>query len=132
MINSYGLRDQIRLLGFRDRSFIYSHLCNYDAFIQPSLSEGFGLTIAEAIAARIPVIASDQDGSMEVLDGGRLGILFHTGDIDDLTDKIYKLKNGGLSVDTDKAFQFVKENFDIKMTARNYIEKYKFVIHNNE
>lgn len=107
---------------------IYSYLCDYDLFIQPSLSEGFGLTIAEAMAARLPVITSDQAGSLEVLDGGRLGLSFKTGDAKGLADKMHDFYKGIISVDVDKGLSYVYANFDIKVTAQRYVEEYKKIL----
>jgi len=41
----YGLSDQINFLGLKDREYIYSNLKDYDLLVQPSLYEGFGLTV---------------------------------------------------------------------------------------
>lgn len=128
MVKEYGLSGIVSFLGMRDRIYIYSHLCDYDLFIQPSLSEGFGLTIAEAMAARLPVITSDQAGSLEVLDGGRLGLSFKTGDAKGLADKMHDFYKGIISVDVDKGLSYVYANFDIKVTAQRYVEEYKKIL----
>lgn len=44
-------------------------------YVQPSRQEGFGLAAAEAMASGLPVIASAVGGLVEVLDGGRVGVL---------------------------------------------------------
>jgi len=46
-------------------------------FILPSLWEGFGLVLIEAMASRIPIFASDVDGIKEIIKDEKTGILFN-------------------------------------------------------
>lgn len=79
-----GVESDCRFLGAMGRTDIYSRLCNYDLLVQPSRYEGFGLTVAEAMAAEIPVVVSDIEGPMEIIDRGRYGYTFKTGDEESL------------------------------------------------
>lgn len=54
----------------KNQEWIYHNLCNFDLFIQPSRFEGFGLTVAEAIAAKVTVLVSNIQGPMEIIDDG--------------------------------------------------------------
>lgn len=54
-ISKYGL--SIRLMGTHEKIYNVLHL--YDAFVMPSLHEGFGISAAEAMAAGLPLILSD-------------------------------------------------------------------------
>lgn len=124
-----GLKEKITLLGQRDRTYIYKHLCDYDLFVLPSRSEGFGLSVVEAMCAKVPVIVCDQEGAMDVIDGGALGRLFKTGDAESLAEQIEAFISAGSdAAQIDKAYQYAKENFDISRTAHRYIEEYKKVI----
>ncbi len=53
-----GLGDAVRLLGVLDDDGIARMLHAADAFVFPSLVEGFGLVVLEALAAGLPVVAS--------------------------------------------------------------------------
>jgi glycosyltransferase involved in cell wall biosynthesis len=54
----------------------------FDLFVQPSLWEGFGLTLLEAMAARRPIVASRVGGVPEVVRDDREGLLVPPGDPD--------------------------------------------------
>ncbi len=59
-----------------------------DLLVVPSRRESFGLVVIEAMAAGIPVVASDLEGPREILEGGRLGRLSKPEDIAALTRAI--------------------------------------------
>ncbi len=78
------LRDHVEFLGQigdGDRSRL---LASADVFVSPHTGgESFGIVLVEALAAGAPVVASDLDAFRAVLDHGRLGELFRTGDATD-------------------------------------------------
>jgi len=125
MVKTYNLQDEVSLVGRKSREYVYANLCKYDLYVQPSISEGFGLTLSEAMAAGVPVLTSDQDGPMEVIDSGKYGSFFQTGNSEDLANKIELFLNKTVQIDTVAAYVFVKKNFDVKMTARNYLREYE-------
>ncbi len=129
MISELGLQNYVTLLGQRDRTYIYEHLCDYDLFVLPSRSEGFGLSVAEAMCAKVPVLVCDLEGAMDVIDGGRLGMSFKTKDSISLANQIASfLKNGVDEQQAEDAYSYAVEHFDISQTANRYIEEYKKAI----
>lgn len=124
LIVDYHLERYIRLLGMKSRDFIYKNLCNYDIYVQPSLSEGFGLTLAEAMAAGVPVITSDQKGPMEVIGNGKFGSFFKTNNVIALVTVLLKMINTKEKRNVIAARDFVVNNFDITKTAQKYIQEY--------
>lgn len=66
-------------------------LSTLDIFILPSRSEGFGISLVEALAMGLPCIASDLDGPREILEAIRCGILVPDGDPQALADVISKV-----------------------------------------
>lgn len=126
LVVDYGLSNYVRFLGKQPRNWFYPKLKNYDLFVMPSISEGFGLTLAEACAAKLPVLTCDLAGPMEVIGNGKFGVSFKTGDVLALADGIeHFLRNGYDLTLTEKAYYYVKNNFDVKATANRYIEEYK-------
>jgi phosphatidyl-myo-inositol alpha-mannosyltransferase len=60
-------------------------LASVDVYVAPNIGgESFGIVLLEAMAVGTPVLASDLEAFRAVLDGGRSGRLFATGDSDDL------------------------------------------------
>lgn len=69
-----GLRERVKFLGFVDYSEIPKYLSICDIFIRPSRSEGFGNSFIEAMAAKIPVIATPVGGIPDFIDDKETGI----------------------------------------------------------
>jgi glycosyltransferase involved in cell wall biosynthesis len=59
-------RDKIHVAGYAPRSVAAELYRAADVFVYPSLAEGFGLPVAEAMACGIPVVASDIEALREV------------------------------------------------------------------
>ena len=129
MVKDYGLETFITFEGKKTQDYLYDHLCDYDVSIQPSTHEGFGLTVAEAIAAKVPVLVSDIEGPMEIIANGKYGMHFKKGDVIDLADKLEVILRGGYDYSMiDSAYDYVKEHYDVSITAKKYIEEYKKLI----
>ncbi len=127
LTTKYGLNEQVSFLGLKDRDYIYAHLKDYDLLVQPSLFEGFGLTVAEGMAAKISVLVSNVDGPMEIIDNGKYGYSFSSGNAEEIASKIISIMNTSPNDIRNKielAYEHVKNNFDISLTAKNYIENY--------
>ena len=129
LVRKLGLEEQVTFLGQRDRTYIYEHLRDYDLYVLPSRSEGFGLSVAEAMCAKVPVIVCDLEGALNVIDGGRLGRQFRTGCADSLVEQITAfIKEGTVYKQVEEAHCYAINHFDISLTAKSYIEEYKKIL----
>lgn len=70
-----GLEDRVIFTGKLSRSEVFEILAVTDLFVLSSHWEGFGRVLAEAMALGKPVISTDTDGSREVIEDGKTGIL---------------------------------------------------------
>jgi glycosyltransferase involved in cell wall biosynthesis len=86
-----GILSQVIFAGMRRD--IADVLPLFDVFVMPSLSEGFGIAIVEAMAAGRPVVASAVGGIPEVVVQGETGLLVPPGDPGALGDAIAHLVN---------------------------------------
>lgn len=118
---------RIHFLGSRTQQYIAENLCQYDLFVQPSRYEGFGLTVAEAMAANVPVLVSAGQGPAEVTCGNRYGWVFENGNVDDLAEKIkYIMEHYAEASDkAEQARQYVIDTYDVAVTAKRYLEEYQ-------
>jgi glycosyltransferase involved in cell wall biosynthesis len=67
-----GVADRVVFAGFVATEDLVDHYRVADAYVMPS-QEGFGIVYLEAMAAGIPVLSGDSDGSADPLQDGRLG-----------------------------------------------------------
>jgi phosphatidylinositol alpha-mannosyltransferase len=80
------LRDRVEFLGLVSEADKARMLRSVDIYVAPNTGgESFGMILTEAMAAGAAVAASDLDAFRRVLDGGRAGALFPTGDARALT-----------------------------------------------
>ncbi len=74
-----GLGEAVRLLGFRHNP--YAYMSAADLFVLPSLYEGFGNVLVEAMAVGTPVLATDcPHGPGEIITDGVNGLLVPVAD----------------------------------------------------
>ena len=81
-----GLGDAVHFLGHRDD--VEACLAGMDLFVLPSLNEGMGRALVEAMAAGLPVIASCVGGIPAVISHAHTGLLVPPGNADALADAI--------------------------------------------
>jgi glycosyltransferase involved in cell wall biosynthesis len=67
LAKSEGVEGKVRFLGQLAHAEMPKYLKSSDIFIRPSLSEGFGISFVEAMAAEVPVIATQVGGIADFL-----------------------------------------------------------------
>ena len=132
LVDKLSLNSYVSFLGLCDREYIYSHLKDYDLLVQPSLSEGFGLTIVEALAAGIEVLVSDINGPGEIVDKTGYGYKFKSGNAEDCAIKIKEIfSNPKLFESQERSElrrQVCKKYFDVEVISKKYLAEYKTLI----
>ena len=91
LIDEIGLTDKVKLCGFLPDEAKRAYLENSDLFVLPSLYEPIPIAILEALAAGLPVVASDVGGIPELVRPGVNGLLVKPGNPHDLAAAISKL-----------------------------------------
>lgn len=87
-VRQLGLDGHAEFAGSLPQTDLASRMGRASVFVLPSLSEGLGRVIFEAMAAGTPVIASRVDGIPEIVQDGKTGFLVPPGDVEALADRI--------------------------------------------
>ncbi len=66
-------------------------MAGFDVFVHPGESETFGQTIQEALARRVPVVATGVGGPLDLVRSSVDGWLYKPGDLGDLRDRVADL-----------------------------------------
>ena len=82
----HGVAERLHFTGSRDD--VQDLMSMFDLFVLPSLTEGFGYVLVEAMCAGVPAIASDIPALSEVAAHGQRALLFRSGDSDDLARQL--------------------------------------------
>lgn len=125
LVERLGIVDKVRFLGNKSQEYVGAHLKDYDLFVQPSRQEGFGLTVAEAMAAKVPVLVSDIDGPLEVIGYGKYGFSFNRESVADCEEKIIGIiKNYPSDESLMMARDYVVKKYNVESTANQYLSIY--------
>jgi phosphatidylinositol alpha-mannosyltransferase len=91
-----GLRQRLRMVGTVPHTELPKYLSAADAFVAPALGqESFGMVLIEALAAGVPVVASDIAGYREVVRDGVEGLLVPAGDSQALAAALHRVLTDG-------------------------------------
>jgi len=119
-----GLQDAVWLPGAR--ADIAAILHTFSVFALPSLAEGTPVSMLEAMACGLPVVASRVGGIPEVVDEGVQGLLVPVGDVAALTDALARYtQDAGLRAAHGGAGRArVEERFSLRAMVAAYGELY--------
>ncbi|SYW05740.1 Glycosyltransferase Gtf1 [Oenococcus oeni] len=115
LIKQLNASDYVHLKGHADLSDIYKH---YQLYLSTSTSEGFGLTLLEAIGSGLPIIGFDVPyGNQTFVENGKNGFLISSDqkdeehyNLDKMTQKIIDLFTGAdLKTFREKSYQIARK-----------------------
>lgn len=129
------IEDKVSFTGFLPRiTDVYRYYKSADLYILPSYIENCSISLLEALAARIPVVASDCQGNAEIIEHGINGLLFKVGNSDDLVEKITLiLRDKQLGRDLAKnAFHEVSTRYSWQNVALEYHNLFTSLFNRNQ
>ncbi len=86
-----NLGNRVHFAGFL--SDVRPALAASDVFVLPSLHEGLPNVVLEALAARVPAIATDIAGTPEIIESGKTGFLVPPGEVAPLLSALERLRS---------------------------------------
>jgi len=120
IIDDYNLNDYIHIVPFQES--VLSLVMQADALLVCSKMEAFGRVTLEGQLLKVPVIATNTGGTLELITEGETGLLYTPGDHVELAHQIEKLMdNPKLRKElSEKGYNFANNNF----TKENFSGKY--------
>ncbi|MGV1100371.1 glycosyltransferase family 4 protein [Thiovibrio sp. JS02] len=117
----------IGAVAYGDMAKVYQDV---DMLFSPSVREGFGLAVAEAMATGLPVVASECSSLPELIDSGRGGFLCQVGDVEEFSNKINKLAASfGLCREMGQYNrERVEQKFTLERMVREYSELFEHMV----
>lgn len=124
LINELGLHNKVVLLG--NRNDVAQIINQYDCFIFPSHSEGFGGAILEAMFAGLPVLISDIPVFKELITHMETGYCFETGSVESIKQALLWYSNhvADANAMAVKANEHARQHFELSAIAEkmeNYL-----------
>ncbi|WP_288427783.1 glycosyltransferase family 4 protein [uncultured Spirosoma sp.] len=131
-VRALQIDNYVRFSGHRDWTWLQDNLSTYHLVIQPSLYEGFGLTVVEGLAAGLPVLASDAGGPAEIIRSLSGGMLFATEDAGACADALLQLiqayRTQTLTSLVGNLALPANGRYSIRAMTDNYLDLYKQVL----
>ncbi len=93
LTKSLNLESRVNFVGFVPNRELPAYLHQSDIFIRPSLSEGFGVSFVEAMAAGLPVITTPVGGIVDFLVEGKTGLFCEVNNPKSIADQVELLIN---------------------------------------
>ncbi|MBH07760.1 MAG: hypothetical protein CMP71_01495 [Flavobacteriales bacterium] len=100
-INSLKLQNRVHMIGFVSDELLRYLYTKASVFVYPSLFEGFGLTILEAMACQCPVITSNKSSLPEI--AGRCATIIDPMDIYQLSESIISVCRDNSEIKSQKS-----------------------------
>ncbi|WP_336240160.1 glycosyltransferase family 4 protein [Citrobacter werkmanii] len=115
--------DRCLFIGFVDNPLPY--LSYFDVYAMPSKSESFGLSLFEAMAAKLPIICRDLPVFQELLSD--VGLYKFDGSIHGFVNTVNNMEKTECGITT-FAFEKLLAKYDMKKVAYNYYAFYQGVL----
>ena len=122
------IHEKVHFLGKQDR--VSELLPLADLMLLPSQLESFGLAALEAMACKVPTIATRVGGVPELIDHGVTGLLYSVGDVEGMAAGALELlkDRGRLEVMRDEARKAARTRFCATLVIPQYVKFYEQIL----
>ncbi|HEY9598522.1 MAG TPA: glycosyltransferase [Cyanophyceae cyanobacterium] len=94
LVTQLNLQDCVTLAGFVPDEELCAHYNLCDVFAMPSKGEGFGIVYLEALSCGKPTVGGNQDGAIDALCQGELGVLVNPDDVREIAHTLIQILQG--------------------------------------
>jgi N-acetyl-alpha-D-glucosaminyl L-malate synthase BshA len=128
LAHDLGIQSRVHFLGKQER--VSELLALADLFLMPSELESFGLAALEAMACKVPTIATRVGGVPELIDDGVTGLLYPVGDVEGMAAGALSLLNDPprLKAMREAARQTAQKRFCANLVVPRYVRYYEQVL----
>ena len=122
-----GIQEEIVVGGYVKNA--HQYLSDVDILLSTSVSEGLGNTIQEAMKYQIPIVATNCEGTVDLVQHQSSALLSDIGDFVGLAQMINQLMEDSDLADrlTKNAFNLIQQ-YDIRTTSQQVYDLYKEVL----
>lgn len=127
-----GVLPWVSFTGYRDD--VFELLKGFDIFVLPSLAEGLSIALLEAMASRLPVIASNVGGIPEVFGGCQCGSLVPARDASALASAMIEIGSADSAMKNklgEHGRQRIEEEFTTDVMIKKLTDIYESVLKGN-
>ena len=130
MAHDLGIQGKIQFMGKQDK--VNELLPLADLLLMPSELESFGLAALEAMACKVPSIATRVGGVPELIDDGVTGLLYPVGDVDAMASGALGLLKDRerLNAMRDAGRKTAQTRFCSTLVVPHYVRYYEQVLQN--
>ena len=124
-VEQAGLSEQVILAG--DRRDVPALLAALDLYAVSSLSEGFSISILEAMSCGLALVATDVGGNAEIIEASQNGLLVPAADADKLFEAMLELRrNERLRREmAQRNRRKIEQGYSMQAMLRHYLELYR-------
>ncbi|HIE4215325.1 TPA: glycosyltransferase family 4 protein [Proteus mirabilis] len=127
LVSLYNLKNRVLFTGhINHNAQYYSKL--FDVYVQPSINEGFGLSVIEAVCNKIPVVCSNIEVFTELFNKQQIDF-FQLNDINSLNNSI-KRATAKNTTELETIANAIKDRFSVSTMSKSYINLYETIIKN--
>jgi glycosyltransferase involved in cell wall biosynthesis len=119
-IGEYKLEEHVFILGYRND--IPSLLRKCDVFVHPSVAEGFGIAVAEAMLAQKPIIVANAGALPELIENKVSGLVVDPYNVDEWVHAMISMLN---SADAKKYASDAQQQANQRFSVDKYVSEHK-------
>ena len=125
-IRTYHGKYNIKFVGWIPHNQIPNWLCNTSAFVMPSIQEtGMPMAILEAMAMKVPVIATKTGGISDIITNEKTGIMIRPNSTKELASALIRVLTENMEKIVENAYENIKRNYNLDKILDAYLRIYQ-------